>query len=69
MTYAKLLTKIKKEIKSYDGHNEVCKEWLALRAVVELHKSNDGLCKECTTSIVNIPHPCSTIQAIEKDLG
>ena len=41
----------------------------ALRAVVELHKSNDdGLtCNECTASETEW-YPCSTIQAIEKEL-
>ena len=41
----------------------------ALRAVVELHKSNDdGLtCDECTASETEW-YPCSTIQAIEKEL-
>ena len=36
--------------------------------VIELHRSNYGLCKECTTSVVNIPYPCRTIQAIEREL-
>ena len=38
------------------------------RAVMELHKSNYGLCKECTNSVVHVPYPCRTIQAIEKGL-
>ncbi len=35
-----------------------------LRAVVELHKDNNGWCLIC-----NYPYPCSTIQAIEKELS
>ena len=45
--------------------------WLfrnSLRAVVELHKPNYGLCKACTTSLIHIAYPCLTIQAIEKEL-
>lgn len=46
--------------------------WLAgtkaLLAVVELHKPNYGLCKACTTSVVLVPYPCRTIEAVEKEL-
>lgn len=40
----------------------------ALRAVVELHKpccDLEELCNECNP---NVPHPCPTIEAIEKEL-
>ena len=40
----------------------------ALRAVVELHKpccDLEELCIECNP---NVPYPCPTIQAIEKEL-
>ena len=47
-------------------------EWgfIALRAVVELHKPWPGGCSHC----INIEggymsYPCPTIQAIEKELG
>ena len=41
----------------------------ALRAVVELHKmccDLEELCNECNP---NVPYPCPTIQAIEKELN
>ena len=80
MTHDELLKTINKEIKSYDGHLEVCKEWVALRAVVKLHKPiqpkdlpNDlGICLTCTPLALNfyeaIRYPCPTIQAIEEQL-
>jgi hypothetical protein len=73
MTHDELLAKIKKEIQSYDGHNEVCKEWLALRAVVELHKpkpldERGDVCLACCPDLLT-PYPCPTIQAVEKELG
>jgi len=44
--------------------------WLALRAVVELHKPYPTkkfgiICKECE---ISTDYPCPTIQAIEKEL-
>ena len=53
---------------------------LALRAVVELHSEYDAnilggptLCLGCSKMArnfgVEIPYPCPTIQAIEKELG
>ena len=36
---------------------------------LEQHKTNYGLCKKCTTHNVPVSYPCSTIQAIEKELG
>ena len=64
MTHDELLAEIDRvEIAwQIDGMN-------ALRAVVELHKSNDdGLtCNECTASETEW-YPCPTIQAIEAEL-
>jgi len=75
MTYNKLLKKINKEIKSYDGVLQVCKEWIALRAVVELHKPFENyfkimICSHCLNSKIAKEHfyPCPTIQAIEEGL-
>ena len=43
----------------------------ALRAVVELHKPDGGLCNHCEEGFImgSIPvvYPCSTIRAIEKE--
>ena len=45
----------------------------ALRAVVELHKPDSGLCNHCEEGFImgSIPvvYPCPTIQAIEKELA
>lgn len=43
----------------------------ALRAVVELHRpTNDGMCGKCLGLASDwVTYPCSTIQAIEKELG
>lgn len=45
----------------------------ALRAVVELHKPDGGLCNHCEEGFImgSIPvvYPCPTIQAIEKELA
>lgn len=43
----------------------------ALRAVVELHRpTNDGMCGKCLGLAADwITYPCSTIQAIEKELS
>lgn len=44
----------------------------AVRAVVELHKPfkvrEDLLCEECCQHVWLTDYPCSTIQAIEKEL-
>ena len=76
MTHEELLKTINKEIKSYDGHLEVCKEWVALRAVVELHKPLNSLwykqtiCESCQEgNDYPITYPCETIQVIEKELA
>jgi len=65
MTHDELLAKIqfsRNDFNYVTPHN-------ALRAVVELHKSNYGLCKACTTLTVHVAYPCPTIQTIEKELG
>ena len=44
----------------------------ALRAVVELHKPNDGTikyCEGCSNAEFLMWEDCPTIQAIEKELG
>ena len=43
----------------------------ALRAVVELHKpTDDGMCGKCLGLAADwVTYPCSTIQAIEKELN
>ena len=45
----------------------------ALRAVVELHKPDGGICNHCEEGFImsSIPvvYPCPTIQVIEKALG
>lgn len=66
MTHNELLAKIDTLEARYTDYPN----YLALRTVVELHKSNDdGLtCNECTASETEW-YPCPTIQAIEKELG
>ena len=72
MTHDELLTLINDEITQCEPE---CNEhrwdnapWLSLRVVVGLHKPKDGWCVECSLSVVNVPYPCFTIQAIEKEL-
>jgi hypothetical protein len=46
-------------------------EWgfIALRAIVELHKRSGGwFCDACTKPSDEVFYPCPTIQAIEKEL-
>ena len=75
MTYDELLAKINK------GGTEAFESdscgWLALSAVLELHKpfqveSNPdeykAVCQHCQMGIVGDEYPCETIQAIEKEL-
>ena len=60
MTHDELLAKL-------DYHR--CVYSPALMAVVELHKpccDLEELCNECNP---NVPYPCPTIQAIEKELA
>jgi len=72
MTHDELLAKIdiwKFQTKGYDDAYEVHGVLNALRAVVELHKpccDLEELCNECNP---NVPYPCPTIEAIEKELG
>ena len=87
MTHDELLAHINSKLKfcTCDRWIKKCWEddnqpWLALRAVVELHKPiqpkdlpNDlGICLTCTPLALNfyeaIRYPCPTIQAIEKEL-
>lgn len=73
MAHTKLLKKINDVIDTYDFHYEVCKEWTALRAVVELHKPqvspfDDSQCSECSSEELSVIYPCKTIIAIEKNL-
>jgi hypothetical protein len=37
--------------------------------LMELHISNYGLCKECSTYSKHVAYPCSIIEAIKKDLA
>jgi hypothetical protein len=62
MTHDELLAKIK-------GSSP---HWLALRAVVELHKptpldERGDVCLTCCPDLLTL-YPCSTIQIIEKEL-
>ena len=41
----------------------------ALRAVIELHKPEAGLCTACSFSVVDIGYPCPTTLAIIKELN
>jgi len=75
VTHDELLTEIKEAVR-YSETSELFNQangWVAgakaLRAVVELHKPNYGLCKACTTSVVLVSYPCRTIEAIEKKLA
>ena len=77
MTHDELLAEIDKRT-SYLGNTDGI--YIALRAVVELHKSiistaypkSLGICLTCTPSSLNFyeatRYPCPTIQAIEKEL-
>ena len=71
MTREELLEKIDRELSWMDAeswHNGA----RALRAVVEPHKPDGGLCNHCEEGFImgSIPvvYPCQTIQAIEKEL-
>ncbi len=51
-------------------HSNVNAPWAALRAVVELHApdaESPWACDHCSS--LEIPYPCSTIQAIARELG
>jgi len=67
MTHDELLEKINYDIEGnpYDEYMQ------ALRAVVELHKprTESNYCAKCRNAGGKlVPYPCSTIQAIEKEL-
>ena len=75
MTHDELLAKI--DAKKEPWYNEITEDFElsdmelinALRAVVELHKpDNAGFCSECFGTPY-VTYPCSTIQAIEKELA
>ena len=75
MAHKNLVLLIDNEIDSYNGHVEVCKEWIALRVILELHQPKkvyrgstigyEMACYECK----ELPnYPCNTVKAIEKTL-
>ena len=79
MTHDELLALINDEIEvcepECNQHQQINAPWLALRAVVELHKPftnhfNIIICSLCINSKIIKEHfyPCSTIQAIERKL-
>ena len=78
MTHDELLAKIDSNLSDCGYDCESCKRdnasWVALRAVVELHKPYMGgfntlLCESCTAfADWVVEYPCPTIQAIEKEL-
>ena len=64
MTHEELL----EQIQTFGSDESYGALQLALRAVVELHKSDDaGFCSECFGTPY-VTYPCSTIRAIEKEL-
>ena len=72
MTHDELLAKIDTLEARYTDYPS----YLALRAVVELHKpKQNGDCPKCVFMIDPMgksemyPYPCPTIQAIEKELA
>ena len=73
MTHDELLAEIDQWLfhstAASDEKNKAIGFLKAFRAVVELHKpccNLEELCNECNP---NVPYPCPTIQAIEKELG
>ena len=46
-----------------DLNKLIRKQMKAIDAIMDLHKDENGWCLIC-----NYPYPCSTIQAIEKEL-
>ena len=78
MTNEELLARIDADVDSWWGYGSTNAN--ALRAVVELHSEYDAnilggptLCLGCSKMArnfgVEIPYPCPTIQAIEKELS
>ena len=78
MTHDELLALINKNAEDCEPdcnkHRWANAPWLALRTVVELHKPMKigetlTVCRECFVMWENIPYPCATIQAIERELN
>jgi hypothetical protein len=74
MTHDELLDKIAQSGLKPDGNVMPTHLVLALHEVAELHKPHEvmGLlhCKECREGYnESVLYPCTTIQAIEKELG
>ena len=67
MTHEELLAKLDNRVIDEESDTN---NYLALRAVVELHKPNkNNLCEICRYYMNKHKYPCPTIQAIEKELG
>ena len=71
MTHDELLTKLWILPADVSELQHGAKAVQALRAVVELHKpTDDGMCGKCLGLAADwVTYPCSTIQAIEKELN
>lgn len=77
MTHDELLNRINEDervahLYGYSGHQGLLKYFNSLRAVVELHKpepldERGDVCLTCCPDLLTL-YPCSTIQAIEKEL-
>ena len=70
MTYDELLEAVNSP--TYRQSRTLEHPYIALRAVVELHKPIEGyehLCGGCLFDYGVTAYPCPTIQAIEKELG
>ena len=70
MTHEELLAKIDLCFEDIPADYGQVEAHNALRAVVELHKQSGGgsnFCYACSFEL-EIPYPCPTIQAIEKEL-
>jgi hypothetical protein len=66
MTHDELLARLDNRIIDEESDTN---NYLALRAVVELHKPNKyNLCEICRWYMNKHKYPCPTIQAIEKEL-
>ena len=77
MTHDELLAKLWDDYANFDHSDYPTEHIQALRAVVELHKPTKEEiygaynCEECRKGNADrwIQYPCSTIQAIEKELN
>jgi hypothetical protein len=67
MTHDELLAKIDTLEARYTDYPT----YLALRAVVELHKPDEYCCPVCgpVLDICGVEYPCPTVRAIEKELA